>query len=147
MLYYTMSRLTGQVIGEISEMEVAVELMNNGCRVSDTIGHSHPYDLIADKDGQLLKIQVKTAKHRGRRKYDLLLQDSSKYTAHTVDLFAGYARGEDAVFFVPYPEIDQRASVTFTPPEEMGSDANRRRANLANDYTFEAAFSRLEELA
>lgn len=36
-----------------------------------------------------------------------------------------------------------RASVTYTPPEEMGSQANVDRANLARDYTFEAAISKL----
>ena len=138
-----MSRLEGQIRGEISEMEVAVELLEQGCRVSDTIGHSHPYDLIADKDARLLKIQVKTAKHRGRRKYDIILSNPEKYTEENVDLFAGYARPEDEVFFVPFDEIDKRASVTFTAPEDMGSEANRERANQANAYTFQKALSRL----
>lgn len=139
-----MPRLEGQIRGEMSEMEVAVELLKHGCRVSDTIGHSHPYDLIADVDDQLLKIQVKTAKHRNRRKYDIVLQSPEKYSPKTVDLFAGYARDEDAVFFFPYSEVNgKRASVTFTPPEEMGSDANRKRANLAKDYTFQAVLSRM----
>lgn len=139
-----MARREGQIRGELSEMEVTVELLKNGCRVSDTIGHAHPYDLIADFEGRILKIQVKTAKHRGRRKYDIVLPQPEKYTKESVDIFAGYTREEDSVFFFPYSEVNgKRASVTFTPPEDMGSEANRQRANLARDYTFQAVLERL----
>ena len=33
--------------------------------------------------------------------------------------------------------------VTFTPPAEMGSDANRERANNAEDYSLEAILTRV----
>ena len=125
-------------------METATTLLNEGCRVSDTIGHSHPYDLIADKNGRLLKIQVKTAKHRDRRKYDLILQNPDKYTEDNVGLFAAYAVGEDRVFFVPFHEVENgRASVTFTPLDEMGSKWNRDNAEHISDYTFEEALKRI----
>jgi hypothetical protein len=141
-----MTRFEGQVRGEVSEMKVAVKLLNEGCRVSDTIGHSHPYDLIADTDGRLLKIQVKTAKHRNRRKYDIKLQNPGKYTEENVDLFAGYAVGEDDVFFIPYDELENgRASVTFTPYKEMGSKWNRDNANHISDYTFGEALKRVSD--
>ena len=139
-----MNRNIGHVQGEASEMEVALDLISNGCRVSQTYGHSHPYDLIADRGGQLLKIQVKTAKTRkGVNQYFIKLPDTTKYTRETVDLFAGYAPGEDRVFYVPYPEMGARASVTFTPLDKMGSAANRERANHISEYTFEEAIKRL----
>lgn len=125
---------------------MALDLIDNGCRVSQTFGHSHPYDLIADIDGYLVKIQVKTANTRDGANQDFIrLGDPNKYDAQNVDIFAGYAMSEDEVFYVPYPEMGKRSSVTFTPLDKMGSDANRDRANHISEYTFEAAFSRIEK--
>jgi len=138
-----MVRNSGHLRGEASEMKVALDLIDNGCRVAYTHGHSHPYDLIADKDNCLLKIQVKTAKHEDKRRYAIKLPNPDKYDRETVDLFAGYVIEEDAVFYVPYPELGGRSPVTFTPPSKMGSDKNRDDAHLPSDYTFEAARSRL----
>lgn len=138
-----MSEQDGRLIGEKSEMMVAVDLIDNGCRVSYTHGHAHPYDLIADKDGDLLKIQVKTAKHRHKRRY--FISSDERYDEDNVDLFAGYVHEEDEVFYAPIQELDPRIAVTFTPPEEMGSEANRKRANLPADYTFEQACDRWEK--
>jgi len=138
-----MTRNDGHLRGEESEMKVALKLIDSGCRVAYTYGHSHPYDLIADKDSSLLKIQVKTAKHEEKQRYAIRLYSDDKYDEADVDLFAGYVADRDEVFFVPSSEIKQRASVNYTPPSEMGSDANRERANLPEEYTFEAARNRL----
>lgn len=136
-----MARTGGR--GEASEMEVAVNLIHNDCRVSQSFGHSHPYDLIADTGRELLKIQAKTAITReGANQYFVQLGNPEKYTPDTVDLFAGYAPSEDGVFYVPYSEMGERSSVTFTPLEKMGSKANRERANHISDYTFEEALRR-----
>lgn len=141
-----MSRNAGQVQGEVSEISVALDLLSSGCRVSQAFGHSHPYDLIADVDNELIKIQVKTAKTRqGANQYYIRLKDPEKYNRNTVDIFAGYAPGEEGVFYVPYPEMGGRSSVTFTPLDEMGSDSSRERANHISEYTFEEALSRLPE--
>ena len=138
-----MVRNTGQTRGEASELEVALDLIDNGCRVSQTFGHSHPYDLIADIDGRLVKVQVKTANTRdGANQHYIKLSNPNKYDAQNVDVFAGYAISEDKVFYVPYSEMGKRSSVTFTPLEKMGSDANRDRANHISEYTFEAALPR-----
>lgn len=140
-----MTRRDGHIQGEESEMKVALDLIDNGCRVAYTHGHTHPYDLIADRDGELLKIQVKTAKHLRTRKHSIELSDAKKYDAKDVDLFAGYARKEDDVFYVPNEEMGKRASVTFTSPEKMGSEESRERAKLAEEYTFEASYKRLSQ--
>jgi hypothetical protein len=141
-----MVRDTGQTRGEASELGVALDLIDNGCRVSQTFGHSHPYDLIADIDGCLVKIQVKTANTRdGANQHFIRLSDPDKYDAQNVDIFAGYAISEQEVFYIPYPEMGKRSSVTFTPLDKMGSDANRDRANHISEYTFEAALSRIEK--
>lgn len=141
-----MVRNFGHDQGEASEMQVALDLIKSGCRVSQTFGHSHPYDLIADTESDLIRIQVKTANTReGANQYYIRLNEPGKYTQDTVDLFAGYAPDEDGVFYIPYSEMRTRSSVTFTPLDEIGSEANRERANHISEYTFDEALSRLRE--
>ena len=139
----------GRSQGEASELEVAVHLIEKDFRISQTFGHSHPYDLIVDIGGELLKIQVKTANSHGPgNQYQIKINDEQEYDFDNVDLFAGNAPDvevNDGVFFVPYPEMEKRASVTFTPLEDMGADVNRERANHISQYTFEEALSRLKE--
>jgi hypothetical protein len=139
----------GRSQGEASELEVAIHLIGKDFRISQTFSHSHPYDLIVDVGGELLKIQVKTANSRGPgNQYQIEINDEQEYDFDNVDLFAGNAPDvevNDGVFFVPYPEMEKRASVTFTPLEDMGADVNRERANHISQYTFEEALSRLKE--
>lgn len=131
--------------GEKYEMQVAVDLINNGCRVSFPHGHSQQYDLIAEEDGELIPIQVKPAKTRDdANQYFIKLRNPSKYDSDYVNLFAAYPEDEAHAFYVTFSEImpNGRASVTYTPPEEMGAQVNVDRANLARDYTFEAAIAK-----
>jgi len=132
--------------GEVRDAS-RVDLIDNACRVPFPYGHSHPYDLIADRDGELTRIQVKTAKTRsGANQYFIDIHDPSKYDPEDVDLFAAYPDDEPHAFYVTYSEImpNGRASVTYTPPEDMGAQVNVDRANLARDFTFEAAKKKLQ---
>lgn len=142
-----MTRYDSHLISEESELRVALDLIDNGCHVAHTFGHAHPYDLIADTGGELLKIQVKTAKHDDRRRYKVELKKPEKYTPENVDLFAGFVSQEDAEVYIPYAEMatnsGKRHFVNFASKSEMGSQANWERANRPECYTFEAARSRL----
>ena len=89
---------------------------------------------------------MKPAKTRdGANQYFIKLRNPSKYDSDYVELFAAYPEGEEHAFYVTYAEImpNGRASVTYTPPEGMGADVNVDRANLAQDYTFDAALRKL----
>lgn len=84
---------------------------------------------------------MKTANTR-KRQYEMCLRDKDDYDADHVDLFVSAVHPENAVFYVPFNEMDESQRVTFTPPEEMGSDANRKRANQAGDYSLETILTR-----
>lgn len=129
--------------GDASETLVAYDVLNSGYRIAYPHGHSQEYDLIADVDGCLLKIQVKTAINTRKRQYELRLSDTDDYNAKHVDLFAATVHPENAAFYVPFDEMGESQRVTFTPPEEMGSDANRERANKAGDYSLETIITRI----
>lgn len=137
----------GNRIGEEAELRVALDLIDNGCHVAHTFGHAHPYDLIADTRNELLKIQVKKARHDKNRRYKIELDDPDKYNSENVDLFAGYVAPEDAEVYIPYQEMDEnsgkRHSINFASKSAMGPEINWERANRPSKYTFEAACSRL----
>ena len=47
--------------GDIAEQAAILKLLELGFGVAKPIGDRHPYDLIADVDGLLIKLQVKSA--------------------------------------------------------------------------------------
>ena len=51
-------------VGDLSEVMVIAALCRNGYVVSLPLGENHRYDLIADKDGVLSRVQVKTGRFR-----------------------------------------------------------------------------------
>lgn len=119
------------------------------CRVSQTFGHSHPYDLIADKEGELVRIQVKTASNQGKNQQGSDV-DNSSYSTETLDMFAGQPRTKHEPFFVPSAEVDldarnPRIHVTYTSREDMGYEGNWETAFHISDYRFDAALKRWRE--
>ena len=58
-----MERLNPRLQGDIGETTAACWLAGKGAHVPFPLGHSPDYDLIADLDGELLRVQVKTATH------------------------------------------------------------------------------------
>jgi hypothetical protein len=53
--------LTPREQGDIGELSALSWLTEQGATVSIPFGHSPDYDLVADLDGRLLRVQVKTA--------------------------------------------------------------------------------------
>jgi len=70
-----MTRNTGHIDGEEAEFAVAAHLVRQGCRVSYTHG-LYKYDLVADKDDELLRVQVKKANQNNEKpwKYRLFTE-------------------------------------------------------------------------
>ena len=53
--------LTPREQGDIGELSALSWLADHGAKASIPFGHSPDYDLVADLDGRLLRVQVKTA--------------------------------------------------------------------------------------
>ena len=52
--------------GNLTELQCLAAFVEQGCGVSVPYGDCYPYDFIADIDGYLLKIQVKTVTSKMR---------------------------------------------------------------------------------
>jgi hypothetical protein len=133
-----MNRNRGQIDGAEAEITVAADLVHQGCRVSYTHG-LYRYDLIADNDDELLRVQVKKANRNNDKpwKYRLF---TDEYQEGEVDIFAGYILEMDEVFYVAFDEIGENNFRVNTKDRSELSEHNAAQANLLEDYTFERAF-------
>ena len=100
--------------GDLAEMKVAADLIDRGCHVSIPFGEDCDYDLIADRDGVLHRVQVKYTQSEGRiilvrcRSHSLTngkVRSTKRYTARTVDWIAVYDRTSDRCYYLPSSEL------------------------------------------
>jgi hypothetical protein len=139
--------------GLAEELFVAREAMNQGCNVSFPFGGKTKYDLLIERGGEILKIQVKTASPCNDQ--NLLRQEIDNldgYTRSKVDFFAGVVDfGEvDAdeepsvdlprhIFYKGFDDVNgQTTRVNYRKPEKMGDGSNQDDANLPQNYNFKA---------
>ena len=99
-------------IGDYSELAVMAALIKAGYRIAIPFGENHRYDLIADRDGTLFRVQVKTGRLRG---------GVIKFNCYSVNVrrakpgLRTYV-GEIEAFGVYCPELDE---VYFIPANDV----------------------------
>jgi PD-(D/E)XK endonuclease len=100
--------------GDLAELKVAADLADRGCALSFPYGEDCDYDLIADYEGILHRVQVKYTESDGRvvvvrcRSHSLTngrVRRTKCYTAKTVDWIAAYDRTSDRCYYVPAREL------------------------------------------
>lgn len=135
-----MSRNDGHRAGELSEFAVAADLVDKGCRVSHTHGE-YKYDLVADWDDCLLRVQVKKANQDIEKpwKYRIF---TDRYEAGEVDLFAGHIVDKDEFFYATFDEVGSNEFRINSKNRDDIEDYNSH-AKLVEDYTFNRVISRL----
>jgi hypothetical protein len=96
--------------GDMAELRVAADLVQRGCKLSIPFGEDCDYDLIADYEGRLHRVQVKFSKSDGRvitvrtRSHSLTkgkIRRTKIYTSKTVDWIAVYDTTTDRCYYVP----------------------------------------------
>jgi hypothetical protein len=118
-----MENLDSKKKGNLTELQCMSAFMACGCGVSIPFGDNSKYDFIADVDGKLLKIQVKTSSERidGSIKFSCRSThvNSSgvknvKYTSDDIDYFATYWNG--ICYIVPVTECSVEKTLRFKAP-------------------------------
>lgn len=114
--------------GNECEAQVATKLLELGYTISLPFGGGSPYDLIADKDGVLLKVQVKSTSYDGevggaKRERIVLTRGSRRgerrpYRPVEVDYFVVVTRSK-AFYVIPYAEAVNLDRVTITVSEKV----------------------------
>lgn len=95
--------------GDLAELKVAADLALRGCKLSIPFGEDCDYDLIADYEGRLHRVQVKYTRSDGRivlvrtRSHSLTkgkVRQTKAYTSKTVDWIAVYDATTDRCYYV-----------------------------------------------
>jgi hypothetical protein len=117
--------------GSIAELAVAAKLLEEGWRILMPYGENARYDLVAERNGRFVRIQVKyTTPKAGVMKVNCRSSNNwsiLQYTADEIDVIAAYNPLTRDVFYVPStefrkgdmklrldpPKNNQRAKVRF----------------------------------
>lgn len=109
-------------IGNIGEAKVLAKFVELGIPVYLPFGDNERTDLIADFNGKLNKIQVKTSikAENGRMKFDLTsstlhIKNGVKhiYTKDEIDYFACYNITRDKIFLIPIEKANCLSEITI----------------------------------
>ncbi|UBF20278.1 PD-(D/E)XK nuclease [Halorubrum sodomense tailed virus 4] len=130
--------------GDISELKVTTALIELGHGVSNTVGDNQRYDLIADINGELHRVQCKTASNPpSQSSYQIELRNRSyrtggkirkqTYTGDEIDVYAVYNPHSDEIYWIPFDEApDEQMRITPKSRSEI-VPANRAKANCADE--------------
>lgn len=131
----------------MAELKVAADLIDRGCRLSIPFGEDCDYDLIADYEGRLHRVQVKHTRSDGQivlvrcRSHSLTngkVRATKRYTAEMVDWIAVYDCTSERCFYCPSRELGRgRASLTLRlQPARNGQQLGIRDAEDYVDPDF-----------
>ena len=141
--------------GDLAELRVAADLVERGCRLSIPFGEDCDYDLIADYEGRLHRIQVKYTQSDGSticvrcRSHSLTngkVRRIKRYTAETIDWIAVYDRTSDRSYFVRAVELGAGRSILTLrlTPARNGQRVGIRDAADHTDPDFSLGSSPME---
>lgn len=100
--------------GDLTELKVATDLIDRGCRISIPFGEDCDYDLIADYEGRLHRVQVKYTRSDGQiivlrcRSHSLTkgkVRATKLYTSAMIDWIAVYDSTTERCFYCPSWEL------------------------------------------
>jgi hypothetical protein len=95
--------------GDLAELKVAADLVARGCKLSIPFGEDCDYDLIADYEGRLHRVQVKYTESDGQvivvrcRSHSLTngkVRRTKIYTAAMIDWIAVFDANTDRCYYV-----------------------------------------------
>ena len=122
--------MNSKMIGNIGEAQVLAEFVSCGIPVYIPFGDNEKADLIAEFNGKLNKIQVKTSVKTENGSYIFSLQTSSlhrkngqkrSYTKEEIDYFALYNLERQKVLLIPVDDNPPKTiTVRFQPKSGGG---------------------------
>jgi len=127
-----MENLSTKRKGDISEMRSMAKLTELGADLYTPYGENTRIDIIADIDGTLLRLQVKTARDCG----DKIKFNCSSRRSNLSETTSEHYKGEVDAFLVFHSEGDEKGSFYFVPIEEATKTAmSLRLTGTKNNQT------------
>jgi len=130
--------------GDVREIEVASTLMSHDVPVSRPLSDNLKYDLVADVDGDLLKVQVKTARDRNSTDQNSIIAElyyrgrsgeKMSYNPDEVDVFVLVHRETGEMYWVPIEDCAAK-SVSLS----YGNSEHSQVKRSASDYLLTERF-------
>lgn len=141
-------KLTSKQKGNLTELQCLTAFMEQGCGVSIPYGDNSKYDFIADINGKLLKIQVKTSslKDEGAIKFSCRSTHvncsgvkNERYSSDDIDFFATYWNGK--CYLVPIAESSVEKTLRFVLPKS----GQLKGISFAKDYELAKQLQKVKE--
>lgn len=128
--------------GNLTELQCIAACYELGYSVSIPYGENSRYDFILDVCGKLLKIQVKTCRHKkgASNPVDCIsfscrstnvntkMTKYSRYTKEEIDYFATY--WNNCCYLIPIEECSVEKTLWFNPPQ----NSQKKYISMASDY-------------
>ena len=140
--------LSSKQKGNLTELQCIAAACACGCQVSIPYGDNAKYDFIADIDGSLIKIQVKTSSPKGPEAFKFSCRTThvncagvknERYSEKDVDYFATYYQGKS--YLVPMRECSVEKVLRFVYP----SNGQKQGITLAFEYEIEKQIQKIKE--
>lgn len=142
-----------KIIGDIGEAVCLAELVKRGVQVYLPFSENDPIDLIANFNGKLNKIQIKTSEKLkdGKIKWKLcstvIIEGKSVrhiYTADEIDYYCLYNVETQICLLVPLSMIKCTTEITFTYPYTFCKTASAN--HNWEDYTFDKILGKVTQV-
>lgn len=141
--------LTAKQRGNLTELQCLTAFYEAGCHVSLPYGENSRYDMIVDVNGQLIKVQVKTASIKKDTDNAIIFSCRSsyvnctgtknvKYTKQEIDYFATFWDGQ--CYLVPVEECSTEKTLRFKPPK----NGQTKGIVFASDYLLQKQLEKLK---
>jgi hypothetical protein len=131
--------------GTLGELAVAKDLSCKGYGVFKEFGDLSKIDLIAEKDGKLIRIQVKCRTvYRGAVEVDTRKSGpggySYRYDKNQVDVFAVYVPSEDKIAYINAANLLDNYKTTMTLRIYPVKNGQKKGVNIFSEFSnFEEA--------
>lgn len=138
--------LTSKQKGNLTELQCLTAFIEQGCGVSIPYGDNSKYDFIADVNGALLKIQVKTSSLKDENAIQFSCRTThvncagvknERYSSDDIDFFATYWNNQ--CYLVPVAESSVTKTLRFAPPKS----GQMKGISFASEYELAKQLSKL----
>ncbi len=140
-------KLNSNFIGNVTELQCILSFTKLGYQVSLPFGGQARYDFLADVNGKIIKVQVKTAKYKENGSIIIECRNShylgghhthSKYESDEVDYFATYYN--NCCYLIPFLECGGTKTLRLSNPK---SGSNTTNINWAKDYEISEVITKI----
>ncbi|MFH1745218.1 MAG: group I intron-associated PD-(D/E)XK endonuclease [bacterium] len=122
--------------GDIAEMRIAADLLEKGWHVLFPYGENNRYDLVAEKSGKFIRVQVKYVTPKNGS-LDVNCRSSNNwnvvsYTAKEIDYIGVFDSDSENIYYIPSGLMNKNLFKIRLKPSKNNQ---RKRINLSEDFS------------